>query len=222
MYGKWIKKGIDKPGKSAVGLAAFISKALKLKKPMHRVTVYKMIAGTRSVYSEELAPISTYIEEPIPYLPAIQTVQLMDVVSIQIEREIGVGLWFEPDIAKEPSRLGVVVVPRDVDFPESKAVAFICRGDSMIDAAILDGDVLVCIPPTDDANVEGRQVIIERNRAGLIELSPRMVSIYKDRIEYRSCSHAGNYKPIVVRKSGKKTDETVKVVAIIRQVISKR
>lgn len=221
MYGKWIKKGIDKQGKSAVGLAAFITKTLKLSKPMHRITIYKMIAGTRSVYSEELGPISIYIEEPIPNLPAIHSVALPDVVVVPISREIGAGIWFEQD-SPHNSNLGTIVAPRDSDFPGAEPIAFICRGDSMMDAAILDGDIIVCIPLQDSKNVEGRQVVVERTRAGLVELSARMVSIYKDRVEYRSCCHTGNFKPIVVNRNAKKNNESVRVVATIRRVISKR
>src|SRR6266851_8822327 len=96
-YSKWIREGIDKPGKSAVGLAEAITKALKLKKPMHRITIYKMISGKRSVYSEELTPIANYIEEPIPNLPS--QILSADIVKVPISGVIGAGIWVEPEVS---------------------------------------------------------------------------------------------------------------------------
>lgn len=212
MYATWIKNGIAKPGKSAIGLAQAITKALKLKKPMHRITIYKMISGKRSVYSEELAPIAAYIEEPIPNMPSA----MADLISIPIAAEIGAGVWTE---RVDTGPLGAIVAPKDQTFPNSKAIAYAIKGDSMVNVGILEGDVVICIPPQDDEIEDGRQVVIERERSGLVELSARIVKKYKDRVEYVVASpNESRYKPCVVPNKGSSKNETVKVVAIIRRV----
>jgi SOS-response transcriptional repressor LexA len=223
VYADWIKKGLRKPGKTAVGLAQAITKALKLKKPMPRQTVYKMTWGARTVYSEELAPIAAYIEEPIPNIPTHIPTHITDVVSISVQCEIGAGIWIEPGVSEPATNIGTILAPKDHVFPHSKLLAYAFKGDSMLSVGILDGDVLICIPSRDDEIEDGRQVVIERNRAGLIERSARIVMKHSDRTEYVVASpHDAKYKPCIVHKKGKRPhgseNETVKVVAIIRRV----
>lgn len=214
MYGKWIASGLKKEGKSAVGLAKAISKALKLDPPMHRGTIYKMTKGTRKIYSNELGPIAAYLEEPVPHL-SIQG-SLENLQTLRVEREIGAGFWREVDEEIVPD-IGTIVVPTDFEFPEAAHTAYRMKGDSMITCGILDGDIMICIA-TNDHVIDGRQVVIERTRAGLIETSPRVAKVFKDRTEYLCNGH----KTVVVLANTKKktpTDsESVQVVAIIRRV----
>lgn len=214
-YGKWIADGIKKDGKSAVGLAKAITKALRLSAPMHRGTIYKMIKGQRKIYSEELPPIAEYIEEPVPNM-SIQS-SLQNLQTLPIEREIAAGVWREADASILPD-LGTVTVPTDLEYPAAKHIAYRMRDDSMVASGILDGDAVICIK-SDDPPSDGRQVIVERKRAGLVETSARITSVLKDRIEYICNEH----KPIVVASGNKRKSatepESVKVVAIIRRVM---
>lgn len=210
MYADWIKRGIHKPGKSAVGLAQAITKALKLKTPMHRVTVHKMVSGKRSVYSEELLPISIYIEEPIPNL----NTNSLGVVSIPIVGECCAGTWTEGEALISGSTISA---PRDIEFENAELTAYDMRGSSMVLAGIIDGDVLICIPPEDDEIKDGKQVVIRRTRTGLVELSARVVHIVDDRTEYHTACIDNRYKPVVVQRNNK--DEKIEVVAIVRRVI---
>jgi hypothetical protein len=212
MYSKWVNRGIHKPGKSAIGLAESLTKALKLKKPMHRGTIYKIIAGTREIHLNELAPISSYIEEPIPALP------MGDLITVPIERELSIGAWFEIGTVNN-LHLGSVIIPKDQEFPDSEHRAFILKDDSMIDVGILNGDVIVCISAESQKPLDGALVIIERRRAGLIEMSARRVLTFKDHIEYAACRENGDvYKPVIIPSRKKGTEiETVRIVAIIRR-----
>jgi len=222
MYAKWIKSGLEKQGKSAIGLAEFLTKALKLKKPMHRITVHKMTSGIRKVKSEELVPVSQYLEEPIPNVRAAQVLG-SESMWIHIEREIGLGLWFEQGLPQLED-LGTIEAPHDIQFPDAKPIAYAFKGDSMVKGGILNGDIVICVQaPANYEAIEGQSVIIERSRAGLIELSARVVSKLPDRTEYRVCSDNSSYKPVVVHHSKKNKggngseNETVRVVAIIRR-----
>ncbi len=213
-YGKWIAEGLKKEGKSAIGLAKALKQALKLKKPMHRTTIYKMINGTRKIYSNELAPIAAYIEEPVPNM-SVQS-SLENLQTIRVQREIGAGFWREGDEETVPE-LGTIVVPTDPDHPAATHLAYRMKGDCMGASGILDSDTVICIESNEQLT-DGKQVVIERLRSGLIETSPRVVRLFKDRIEY----HCAGHKPVVVsnnkKKSGVSESESVKVVAIIRRV----
>jgi hypothetical protein len=213
MYSKWVNRGIHKPGKSAVGLAEALTKALKLSKPMHRGTIYKIIAGTREIHLNELAPIAAYIEEPIPLLP------MGELLTIPIERELSIGTWYEVGTVNN-IHLGSVIIPKDQEFPESEHRAFILKDDSMIDVGILNGDVIVCISAESQKPVDGTLIIIERKRAGLVEMSARRVLTFNDRVEYAACRENGDiYKPVIVTKKKRSSseNETVRIVAIIRR-----
>ncbi len=211
VYSKWIANGTKKPGKSKAGLARYLTKALKLKPPMVRGTPGKMIAGTRKVFGEELEHIAAYIEEPIPVLAPVG-----ELLTLKIERELAAGVWVEPDSHKD---LGDVVTPRDFVYPTAEHHAYCLRGNSMVDAGLFDGDILICIEPNGDRVVEGKFVVIERERAGLIETSARIVHFFKDRTEYVCAPNSEKYKPVIVRNGGKRSpnSEIVRTVAIIRR-----
>lgn len=214
IYSKWVANGIKKPGKSAVGLAEHLSKILKLKTPMHRGTIYKIIAGTRDVAVEELEPISEYIEETIPLRAPVG-----ELLTIPLEKFVEAGAWKEVSTDLPPP-VGSITTPRDFVEPNAVHRAFCMKGDSMVKMGIFDGDALICIEPASQKPEDGKLVIIERTRAGLVETSARLTKVYKDRVEYVCASDIEAYKPVVIRSGRKTTDnEAVKTVAVIRRVV---
>lgn len=214
MYEKWLKEGLKKPGKSAVGLAAALTKALKLETRMTRQTVYKMTWGTRKIFSNELAAIAAYIEEPVPNMPVQGSLENLQ--TLRVEKEIAAGVWREQDELNSHDA-ETIVVPSDFEHPSAEHFAFRMKGECMISSGILNGDTLICIAPVEKIT-DGKQVVIQRTRSGLIEVSPRVVKIYKDRTEYLCDGH----RPVIVHTTGMKKrreeGETVKVVAIIRRM----
>jgi SOS-response transcriptional repressor LexA len=210
-YSKWVADGIKKPGKNAVGLAQHLTKALKLKRPMHRGTIHKIIAGTRNVAVQELDPISEYIEEPIPLKAPIG-----EVLTLPLERFVEAGVWSE--VSSDSHPVDTISTPRDFLEPNAVHRAFCMRGDSMVKVGIFDRDALICIEPTSQKPEDGKFVIIERTRAGLVETSARLTKVYKDHVEYVCASDSEAYKPVIVRAGRKGAEgETVKTVAIIRR-----
>jgi SOS-response transcriptional repressor LexA len=213
MYKSWVKAGVHKPGKSVIGLAKALSSHRG--KNVHRGTIYKIIAGTREIHLDELAPIAKYIEEPIP-MPQQTAIVSGELITVPIEREVGVGMWLEAGVT-HGSDLGVITTPRDHIHPHAQHHAYLFRGDSMVHCGIIDGDVLICIKPHAEAEIDGCQVIVERNRSGVIEVSVRMAEVFKDRVEFKACCDNDTYKPIVVKHKGKQI-EAVNVLAIVRRV----
>lgn len=196
-------------------MAQAITKALKLKTPMHRGTIYKMIAGTRDIRTDELAPIANYIGEPIPLPLPVQS-SVGEFITIPIEREVRPGIWVEDSVSGGVD-LGSIVATRDDEFPLARHRAFLFRGDSMRQAGLLDGDTIICIEPETEEAVPGKIVVIERNRGGLVEVSARVLNSYKDRVEY-----ADDVNPPIVRKTTerrtKNDSESIKVVAVVRRI----
>lgn len=208
MYSKWINDGVHKPGKSAAKLAKALGH--------HRGTVYKMIAGTREIRLDELPVISKYIEEPVP-MPFQTAITSGELVTIPIEYKVGVGCWHEAGVSTG-NNLGVITAPRDTIYKAATHKAYVFSGDSMVYAGILDGDILIGVEPDKNiTTVTGNLVIVSRDRAGVVEMSARIITVLKDKIEYKVASPNETYKPIIVANKGKHTEE-VRVVAVIRRI----
>lgn len=207
MYINWIKKGVHKEDKSVIGLADALG--------VSRGTIYKILEAKRRIRADELPKIAAYIGESAPGVSRESSDAAL--VSIPIERTIGVGIWFEDKGAKS---YDTITVQRDSEFPKARHLAFKWRGDSMDAIYIIDGDILICLAVKDGTKPIDRQlVVIERNRDGVLEQSLKVVAIYEDRIEYRPMSNDPSYKPVVVHLKGRKNGiETVKVIGLVRKV----
>jgi SOS-response transcriptional repressor LexA len=147
-----------------------------------------------------------------------------EVLTVPANRVIGSGHWVEEGTTSDDSLSQTVVIFRDSQFPDAKHLAFQYVGDSMDKAGFLDGDMVVCVDFKESGIelVDGQQVVIERNRAGLIDTSIRIVSVERDKIEFQPCSSNPAHKPIVISsKTGKvvgNPNERVDVVAIVRHL----
>jgi SOS-response transcriptional repressor LexA len=222
IHREWIKDGTHKTGKSAAKMASFMADYFNdenYRDPKH--VIYKITgAEKRKITNTELIAFSIYLSEPIP-APKMQETALPEPKSrdeIPIIGELRAGHSIDPAIIKS-SNLGTVTLPKDKDFPDARRLAFIQKDESMKSAKINNGDILICIEPTDKiVPAEGSLVIVETiDNKRRIELSARIFTVLKDRIEYRSSDSAPLYKPVVVMNNEKESKEKVRVVAIIRQ-----
>lgn len=218
----WVKNGTAKEGKSQEGCAIFLADALGGK--YTRQTINKMTTGERPVYTGEVQAIARYIEDGIPpitrrilesFLNNHSPSRAGDPVMLQIRKEVKAGDWKE--VGAEPKDLGYDATTIDLDYPDEEQCAFCFLGDSM-PGFFKDKTVLFCIGTKRVKPVGGSLVIVERNRAGLVETSARVMKIYDDRIEYTCINEA--YRPIVVRNKRSSEGETVQVVAIIRRWVT--
>lgn len=207
---EWLKSGLRKPSKRAVDLASKLGVA--------RSAVYKMMAGTQAIKTEQLPIIATYIGEPIPGTIRVLSAFDTKVLNIEIEREIGIGTWYEDGQLRD-AKIKTIAVVNSQQFPNAQHHAYRFKGDSMDDIGILDGDVIFCVAYEDTADIplDGKAVVIERNRAGLIEVSLRIAKVFPDRTEFVTASKTNTYKPVVVDKRGrvKNSDgEKIKIVSV--------
>lgn len=217
MYKDWIAKGTKKPGKSRAGLAAHITKALKLDPPMSRTTVYKIIAGTREIHADELQPAAEYMGEPIPHIG--QLIASAGHVAVIIRGNVRAGVWVDKENSE--TSLGSIIIPKDHDYPELTHLAFIASDDSMNGIRVFEGDTIICIDfkETKLKLATGMVVVIERkNSVGLIERTLRAVDVKGTKTEYKSVCNDKEYKSVICDKA-KTNGEKISVVGILRRSI---
>ena len=112
LYLDWVRRGLDKPGKTQKGLGAAIG--------VSESVVSRLLAGKRRIQTAELSIISGYIDEPIPAegrvntpnekhshgsLGSAQAVPLARVTAIiapAVWREVGVPLAIAERIPASP------------------------------------------------------------------------------------------------------------------------
>lgn len=214
VYSEWISKGTKKPGKSRAGLAAALTKALRLDPPMSRTTIYKIIAGTRAVHANELEPAARYMEEPIPLTSEI--IAQSSQISVNLLGAVQVGLWIDPEVAAD--NLGSIEIPRDHVYPNLPHFAFVAKDDSMDSIRVFEGDTIICVDfkATKLKLATGMCLVIERkNRAGLVERSLRAIETNGD-IEFKSRCESREYKSVYMKKA-KETGEKITIVGLLRR-----
>src|SRR5260370_23408083 len=155
----WLKRGLKKPGKRVVVLAQKLG--------ISRTTVYKLCYGEQPIKTEQLPIIAAYIGEPMPPIPGAAKLQVSRhqpgplAMTIEIEREIGVGTWFEDGQLRD-TNVKTIPFVKDPNFPNAQYHAYRLKGDSMDDVCILDGDILFCVAYEDTADtpLDSKAVVI--------------------------------------------------------------
>jgi hypothetical protein len=199
----WTQIGMAKVSKNGADL----SKALGL----HRSAGYKILSGERAILGAELPIISKLIEEPIP-----DSSQFTNFLRVKVGPNLCVGDWAEKSASDRRS----ILVPRDPEYPKKQHLAYLFKGDSMNKGAILDGDTVICIKADIKKNVVGKQVVIERKKGKLIEMSVRLAIIEDNQISLVCLSTNKSYKPLLIDQNGNSLEdgEQIKVLAFVRRV----
>lgn len=128
---KWIADGLEKPGKSRVGLA----KAMKRSPSM----ITALLNGSRQLKAREIETISRYLEVDPPSVshepsePEIRTAY--------ITGEVAAGVWSEPGLEFEPVPTTIAV---DARWPRKSVFVLRVRGTS-INRQAKDGDLVLCL-----------------------------------------------------------------------------
>lgn len=220
-YGRWLGEWLEKRSMTQEALADAMT---EMGWNMHRTAPGKLIKGM-AWKTEYIVPLTEILRAPLPegYLPARRYLaKRTQPLTIPIEREIEAGVFKKPFPA---SSVGETDYFTDREFPNSPRVAYKFKGDSMSDARIYDGDILCCIPITEDVVItHGERVVVKKTNAdGFVEWSARVVYEMPDRIEYAvSCPDKSRYDShVIMRRSGKRSSEngTIEVVAIIRRSV---
>jgi phage repressor protein C with HTH and peptisase S24 domain len=117
MYIDWIRRGLDKPGKTQIGLA----KALGVAHPQ----ITRLLQGSRRLKADEIPKIARYLEEA----PPARTVRIVGYIGAGAEVIPSDEFGPDDEIAAPP------------DFTDG--IALVVRGDSMW-PKYEDGDIVIC------------------------------------------------------------------------------
>ena len=113
--------------------------------------------------------------------------------------------------------------PLHTVYPNARRMAWEARGDSMNEAGIIDGSILIGVDfnEASGALANGMIVVVERNRDGLIERSVKIVAIYPDRVEFQPRSNNPAHKPIVQRygDSDSHSPVEIRVLTVVHCVL---
>lgn len=128
---EWIIKGLEKPGKTRVGLA----------KALHRApsAITALLAGKRELKAREVQTVARYLEVDAPEAGQIE--QHHQISTAFIVGDVAAGVWSEPDVHFEPIATTVAV---DARWPEHAVYLLRVRGTS-INRQARDGDLVMCL-----------------------------------------------------------------------------
>jgi hypothetical protein len=191
----------------------------------NRYGLYKMqkLDVGAAIPADYLPAMAEYFGEPPPGLPSWSPSALA-LVTVPVEGFVE-PLIFRP--AGEAEEGAVVAMVKPPGLPPFRA--FEVRGDSMVDAGIPAGSIIV------GPDFKGRRlpdleppavVVLERERGGLVERSALALAKYMDRIEFQPRSPNEKHKAVVVPATGGRSLKdregySVRVLAVVDSVISK-
>lgn len=155
MYRLWLRKGLEKPGKSQRGLA----KVLKID-PM---AVSRLVAGTRRFQLDELPKIAYYIDEPLPEIGLPLKLSSTTSRGICVMGRVSSKTWQEGDVD-----LGEIAGVVDRRFPIEHQRAFLVD-ENMPNFNVTNGSYLVCVSYGIYGHyaTDGALCVAERARDGL-------------------------------------------------------
>jgi SOS-response transcriptional repressor LexA len=128
---EWIIRGLEKPGKTRVGLA----------KALHRApsAVTALLAGKRELKAREIQTVARYLEVDAPEAGPVEARH--QISTAFIVGDVAAGVWSEPGVHFEPIPSTVVV---DARWPEHSVYLLRVRGSS-INRHAKDGDLVLCL-----------------------------------------------------------------------------
>lgn len=217
MYIDWIKRGLQKPGKSRIGLARHLG--------VTSGQITHLLKGDRRLKADLLPKISAYLGEPLPtnknvIPPAEQAEQKayenvnkalpeghLTVTLVPVVGEVAAGVWRESDAmgytGKEPQ---IPIVP--LGYPHSKQFAYHIIGNSMNQMRMQGGDYVVCVPYFERRSeiTDGDFVVVERRNGQLTERTLKIVRVMPDGYQLEPRSSEPGHKPIFVPRNFEPVD----------------
>lgn len=160
-FQKWVRTGLQQPGKTAKGLASFLGVAPA------RIT--EITKGERKVKATEIAKIAVYLELPAPSDQISYTA--VSAGRVPIMGRIEDGVWRER-LNNETQEFASLPYVLDERFPTDSQVAYVIE-TSAPDAGLIAGDYVIASPYTAGNLKFSRKciVIVQIERHGLISLA---------------------------------------------------
>lgn len=211
-YKKWLAEGLERgEGGKKIERMKALAKRLDF---AHHNTLYKMISGEREIRANELDKIAEFFGVAVPGNDKPSRRQN----KIPVDGYVEAGTFREVDTAIDVPRYEAAVDPDDL-YPAARQVAYEVRGDSMNEAGILDGDIIIGVEfqSAGGTLTNGQKVVVEQNRGGMIERSVKAVATFPDRVEFQPRSSNKSHKAIVYPHKRKSGDVEVRVLAIVRE-----
>lgn len=133
-YISWIRRGLEKPGKTQAGLARQLG--------VDKSQVNKMLRGERDLKVKELPKIAEYLIEPLP--TGIDAIDGAPIQGVKFMGTIDLNSWNE--IGAEPLD-GTPPIPGHIDarYPLGLQCFFKLSAHTT-DGALKHGDRLICVP----------------------------------------------------------------------------
>lgn len=218
-YIEWVRKGLQQPGKTQIGLA----KHLGIAHPQ----ITQLLKGKRNLKVHEIPKIAEYlgIEAPnvevTPHTGGLVPIRKAGIVEAGTFREVDEFDQAEPE---------EMYMPSDQKFPNARQMFFEVSGDSMNDLKprpIFPGDRCVCVAYEDVAHQvelrDGMTVVVQRTRddGHFREWSVKQIELYNDRVEFHPRSTNPKHKPIVIHRDHEADNGvTVEVIALVRRIVN--
>jgi hypothetical protein len=134
-----------------------------------------MLNYGQKIPSEMLAPIATYLGEPVPSLPAA-VAQSQFVQNVEVVGVLAMGQWHEPGGSLKPIGDHFVPTVPDPRYASRRQYALIVATPDLKGLQV--GDYAIFVSRNPDEPIQNNQIVhIETNRGGLIEDTPRRVQV---------------------------------------------
>lgn len=232
-YGKWLKREMDRiseRGERTKNIAALMH---RLRRSLNHYYPYER--GEVPLTSEQIEICAEFfgVESPlkrkaherhdngvasranvVPLRSAIPA-PISEFTRYPILGVVDAGAFREADSLSQ-------VEQRDIDgpindiYPNATRMAWESRGDSMNEAGILDGTILLGVDFQESGGIltNGMTVVVQQDRGGLIERSVKAVAVYPDRIEFQPRSSNPIHKPIIYRNGEADNDNLIEVTVL--------
>lgn len=160
----WIRRGLEKPGKTRTGLAAALGR-----KPS---AVTSLLGGHRQLKATEVPVIAAYLGVAPPVDSALAE-QNGIILTLSITGEVAAGVWRESGLPYDAEKADVAVSTR---WPPEAMLLLRVRGQH-INRRARDGDLILCLKTeaAPRSPMAGDWVLVERRQGSLVEVSVKRI-----------------------------------------------
>jgi SOS-response transcriptional repressor LexA len=223
-YIRWFKKCIDETAEPREKTK--VKKEVAERMGIALPTFHARLRGEGEFSTAELDRAAEYFGKESParrraqdnvvqFRPSLSPANA-DTVSYPILGAVEAGAFREIDLLSQVEPKSVEAA-RSTTFPNAKPMAWVAHGDSMNEAKIFDGMIILGVDFQDAGGVltNNTIVVVEQNRGGLIERSVKVVAVYPDRTEFQPRSTNPVHRPIVYKNGNRDEDVEVRVLTVI-------
>lgn len=225
---RWANQQIDRTaeprGRTKVIIA--LAERVGISKP----TLHTRLRGETKFSTEEVDKMAEYfgVESPVKtkrndrtnnvvslHRPARPSSEV-DYILYPVLGAVEAGAFREADMLSQ-GEPRAVSASRSASYPNATPMAWVVHGDSMNEAKIFDGMIVLGVDFQEAGGVltNNQIVVVEQNRGGLIERSVKAVAVFPDRTEFQPRSTNQVHKPIIYKNGNRDDDIEVKILTVV-------